>query len=82
MKCEHYDCYYTKGTKRFNKAECGWCTKQRKDVKSRDSCNKFELKKRTFVPRCVVKNYISDILTELTELRLILEAEKSENEEV
>lgn len=78
--CKFLDRYYTKGTKRFTRAKCGWCRKRREIVNSDFGCEEYKYwVQRKGFPR-VLKYTINDILTELAEVRKILETEKDLNE--
>ena len=78
--CKWLDRYYTKGTKKFNKAKCGWCCKRAEIVNSDFGCEEYKYwVQRKFFP-IFLKHAINDILTEISEVRKILETEKDLNE--
>lgn len=75
--CKYFSRYYTKEEKRFERTKCGWCCKAGKTVNSGEGCEKFERRGKR-KEEWLLRQYLSDILTELTELRKIIEAEHEE----
>ena len=78
-KCRYLDRYYIKGATRFSKTEFGWCMYKNKSIDIReDYCEKYEARKRPKVPSRRIQVCLNDLLTEISEVRKILEAESDE----
>lgn len=77
-RCKYYEPYYTRNTKHFNKTKCGRCSKKRCMVSSHDSCDEHSYKSCTSKSKRVLKLYLNDLLTDLTEIRQIIEVENAE----
>ncbi|MDE7164844.1 MAG: hypothetical protein K2O04_05435 [Clostridiales bacterium] len=75
-RCRFLDRYYTKGVKHFDKTDFGWCMHKNKSINVReDCCDRYELKKSAKIPSRRIQVCLNDLLTEITEVRKILEAE-------
>ncbi len=74
--CGRFSRYYTKGVKSFEQTKCGLCLESKSSVNIHESCQNFVLKARTDSRRGkLIKYYLSDLLTQLTEIRKLIEAE-------
>lgn len=80
--CRYFDRYYVKEVKRFKKIKFGWCCNCGKAVSSCDGCDKFVFRKPKKIDEGMLKFYLSDLLTEISELRQAVEAEINGNEEL
>lgn len=81
FSCSKFDSYYTKGMKCFNKTKFGWCSCKRDNVYIHDVCDKYEFKVYKRKMSSYIKYTLSDLLTELTVIRNIIEEEsRAENE--
>ncbi|MDE6442425.1 MAG: hypothetical protein K2L12_06745 [Clostridia bacterium] len=81
-RCKYFDRYYTKGTKHFNLTEIGLCSKKRNIVQKNEGCDGFVVKQHGYRAKIVATRCLNDLLTELSELRKFIEAEKAESEEL
>ena len=79
--CGYFDRYYTKGVKRFNQTQYGWCQKQREAIKIQDACKLFCRKQKLKVRVRLSLMQLNNLLTEISEVRKILEADLAENNE-
>lgn len=85
--CKCYMCkycykYYTKGVKKFNRTKFGWCRMNGKVVCLQDRCEKYVSRPVRNKYHDNLKYYLSGMLTEISEIRQILEEETRENEEM
>lgn len=80
-KCKHFDRYYTKGVTHFNKTVFGWCTKKHESLNVHDCCERYEAGTRTRGISRRAKICINDLLTEITAIRNVIEAEASGEQE-
>ncbi len=79
VNCRYMDNYYTKGVKSFERTKYGWCCKKACIVNNGGGCEEYVYKaSRKKVQEIFLKCYISDLLTEITELRKLLETEANE----
>ena len=76
--CRYMDRYYTKGVTRFNKTEYGRCMVRQKSVNVFDSCERYEKRKNMGKASKRVKVCLNDLLTEITEIRKVIEVEQDE----
>ena len=81
-RCRAFDRYYIREVKRFSKTDCGWCCEKVAVVKAQGTCEKFEARKLIRKSRFFVEVALSDIMTDISALRNIIEEERRENEEV
>lgn len=79
--CRHFDRYYTKGIKHFNKATCGWCTDKREIVGIHENCIHYIPRPRNKRVSTLLRISLSELLTEITEVRKMLEVERDETDE-
>ncbi len=82
FQCKYFDCYYTREIKQFKKAKCGWCKKNKEVVKLQNSCVNYIFKQKNVRYDYSIKRFLSDVLTELSELRQILEEENNAKNEM
>ena len=80
FRCQNFDRYFTKGVKRFNEAKCGWCCKKTDVVNIHDSCSLFVLKTHSRKRVRLLCYYLNDILTEISEIRYMIEGEQNNEE--
>lgn len=73
--CRFCDRYYIKGVKEFKKINYGWCCQRRCTVEVHESCQKFERNVKKVKSKRLLRCYLSDILTEISEIRKIIEEE-------
>ena len=78
--CRHWDRYYTKGVKRYNKTGCGWCCKKQENVTAHESCEEYVKTYHYRTSKYAIKRCLNDILTEITSIRTVIE--DAEDEEV
>ncbi len=72
-RCKHFDRYYIQGTTKFDKIPLGRCFKTRATVDANSGCENFIFnRKNKFYAEFFGYN-LSRILSELTQLRCILE---------
>lgn len=74
--CKFCDRYYIRGVKKFNKINFGWCCQNHKTVDVHENCKKFECKTKSVKSKRLLRYYLSDILTEISEIRRMIEEEK------
>ena len=77
--CKNFERYYTKGVKKFNPEPYGWCCVKLENIHAQENCEQFVLKGRTRKSRTFIRIYLSDILTEISELRKLVEADERED---
>lgn len=74
-KCKNFERYYTKGAKQFDKSPIGWCYCNRGVVSIDDCCDRFTVKAKVKMSKYTLRNCLSDLLTELSSLRHVIEAD-------
>ena len=79
FRCEYYNYYFIKGKKRFNKIKLGRCGKKCDTVNMHDSCGGFVLRRKRQTHKLFLEIYLEHLLTEISELRLLMEEEINEN---
>lgn len=79
FECRDLIRYYTKGIKRFNKSRYGWCCKRQEHVDIHDNCENFNRCRKKGIILYSTKICINDLLTQITEIRNILEETANEN---
>lgn len=82
FNCKHLERYYTKEIKQFCKTKFGWCSEKRNVVDTNGGCEQFGRKPVRRGRHRLLQCSLSDLLTEISEIRKVLEAEKSEREEM
>ncbi len=81
FKCKYLNRYYTKGEKRFNITKCGWCNKKNGIAYIQESCDCYVLKSNNRTRSRPIKCTLSELLTELSAIRCVIEEEMRENNE-
>lgn len=77
--CKKFIRYYTRGRIQFNRTKYGWCSEKRCSVNSMESCCKFKYRVRTKKSREALQLYLSNLLTEIGAIKMLLEEERDEN---
>lgn len=78
--CSHFTQYYIKGITHFDKAKCGWCSVLRENIGIHDGCGEYKhrpLKKRNIN---MLRYSLNGLLTEISEIRKVLEHEEDRSE--
>lgn len=70
--CRSFVRYYTRGRIQFNQTKYGWCRAKLCDVKGAESCCQFKHKVRTKRSREILRLYLSNLLTEISQLKCCL----------
>lgn len=72
--CGKFKGYYTKGTSKFERADCGWCRNKNAVVKNGGNCEDWlPGGARAWVSRRAATRTLNEILEELSQLRQIFE---------
>lgn len=79
--CRDFSRYYTKGAKRFDKTEFGWCCERRESVNIHYCCDKWKGRLNRRKINGLTKLYLNDILTEISTIRMIIEEENCNDDE-
>ena len=74
-ECRFCDRYFVKGIKEFKKINFGWCSQRRSTVEIHENCQKFERNVKKVKSKKLLRCYLSDILTEISEIRMIIKEE-------
>lgn len=80
VRCKNLDLYYTKGVKKFSRTKFGWCIVKCATVKTDGGCENYCPIRRKYKTNPMIKYSINEILTELSEMRMLLEDEVRESE--
>ena len=80
--CKNLIRYYTKGIKQFNKSDLGWCVEKQEHVNVKNQCINFIATPKHKIRKRSINRYLNDLLTEITEIRKVIEAEYISNEEM
>lgn len=81
-RCKYLDRYYTKGIKEYQKTRFGWCCKKQESVTIHNGCENFFAKPKQTRNMRLLRFCLNDLLTEISEIRKIIEAENGENKEL
>lgn len=81
FRCVFFSRYYTKGVRNFNRTKLGWCTVKRDTVKSDGNCDRYDSKPYMGKPSKSIWRALSDLLTQISEIRAIIEEDKNESGE-
>ncbi len=81
FRCMYFSRYYTKGVRKFNRTKLGWCTVKQDSVKFDGNCDKFFSKPYIGKPSKSIWRALSDLLTQISEIRAIIEEDKNESVE-
>ncbi len=80
-QCKHFERYYTKGVKRFNKTAYGRCTQKRDCVSIHDCCERYKAGARDRgITNERVKVCLNDLLAEISAIRMVIEEEANGEE--
>ena len=71
--CRYFQRYYIKGTKLFTRTKIGWCGEKHENVSSTCGCKEFKFRPNLKYPPDLALLQLSDILTQITEIRKYLE---------
>lgn len=80
--CKYFDRYYTKGIKKFDRTEFGWCCKKIQTIKSDEACGSFIFKSKNKRSRILLELCLNDLLTQITEIRNVLEEDADDGKEL
>ena len=81
-RCKHLVRFYTKGTTRYKRINYGWCGKKRAVVETRECCDQYSLKHKNKRLDVSLLGALDIILTDISEIRNILQDEKTNEEEM
>ena len=73
--CRYFDRYYTRGVKQFNKTELGFCHFKNTETGARDGCENFAPAQKDKRSERLLKHCLNDLLTEISEIRKVIESE-------
>ncbi len=82
FRCKNFSLFYTKGVKNFNKTKFGWCIERQSVVSTQDGCEKYAYKPCIRRSNLMIKNCLNGLLTEITGIREMLEAERNDNKDM
>lgn len=83
FKCVYFQRFYTRGTKKFNSLNLGWCCEKQDVVKNTDicGCNNYKLKKRrSFRSDEMLLYTLNNLMTDISAVRQMLEEECGEKQ--
>lgn len=80
-RCKFFERYYFKGNKRYNKTKFGWCRCANRNVKATDGCENYCYKSVKKGGRFLLRNCLNDLLTEISEIRKLIEDDFDETDE-
>lgn len=81
-RCGWLDRYFTVEEKRLREAKYGWCRNNRGIVQTCSTCSGFVPKKTRPRRTRMLECSLSNLLKELSEIRMIMEQEEREREDV
>ena len=81
-RCKYFNRYYTKEIKAFQKTNFGWCSCARENVTNDFVCERYCMKLPAKRYSSILKFDLNGLLTELSEIRKLIEAESREYEDV
>ncbi len=83
-KCKNFKRYYIKGVKEFKRTDYGWCGKNMTVIDMREDnrigCEKFIANTERVLNKRSVYYYLSELLTELSAIREVLQDEDHDEE--
>ncbi|HIU00552.1 MAG TPA: hypothetical protein IAB64_01035 [Candidatus Coproplasma excrementavium] len=79
--CRNLQRYYTRGVKSYLQTDFGYCCECRAVVEVHHSCEKFVRRTNRRRSERLTRYYLNDILTEISEIRKVLEGEQAEKAE-
>ena len=77
-RCRNFIRYYTRGAKQFNQTKFGWCGAKLCTVSNREGCEQYVFKKPTKKSRETLRICLSNLLTEISAIRQVLEDENAD----
>ena len=81
-KCVRFNRFYIRGSRRYEKTNCGKCSINKNIVSSDDTCKKFFRKSsKIFRSKQLVRS-VNNMLLEISQIRKRLEEEINEDEEM
>ena len=75
-RCKHMDRYYVKETTCYRKTRFGRCRKHGENVGIHDGCGEYCPADYRRKSTRLLRFYLSDLLTEISEVRKVIEAER------
>lgn len=75
-RCGYLDRFYVKDLKQYNKVKYGWCVNKRNVVGIHDCCDNYKGQYKTKKSNFYLLSALSDILTDLSEIRNILQDDR------
>ena len=78
LKCDSYKSYYVKGVKQFHRIEYGFCMSRAEIVNKDDCCERHKPVKKSDVTKSSLMHYLGDLLTQISQIRVILEEETAD----
>ena len=83
FRCRYFERYYTKGVKKFVMTDLGACYQRgREAVNKHDGCESYEPRQYKVRSNRLLRCVLSDILTQISEVRKMIEAEENERKDV
>lgn len=82
FRCKHFQRYYQKGVKRFIGTSIGFCCNLYKQMPVFGNCENFSRKKYSKKSYELIRMCLNFILMELSEMRVAIEADVDEQEEL
>lgn len=79
-RCKYFYVFYTRGIKRYSATEYGWCRKNVRIAEQNEKCEQYLYKGKQQTSKRFTRLILSDMLTDLSEIRSVLQGEKDENE--
>lgn len=80
--CKYMDLYYVRGVTRFERTKLGWCSKKQCNVTTDSGCDMYAVKVVRKKSDIHIKRRLSDLLTEITAIRQIVEEENGGGEDL
>lgn len=80
-RCKHFDRYYIKEDMNFRQTKYGWCRSEKREVQSKESCEQYATRVYARRSNLLLKGTLHALLTEISAVRNILEAERNERNE-
>lgn len=78
FRCKKFDRYYVRGVRQFNRTDFGRCCEKQDSVNMHDCCDQFVAKTVRKMPKKMLSYCLSDLLTDISEIRKVIEDEYSE----
>ena len=81
-KCRYFNRYYVKSNTDFNKIEYGFCLEKRRTVGAHDKCEIYKTKPKRKAPNETALRVLSNLLTQISLVRQLLEEEFNDRAEL